>query len=110
MSKKEFVFFSSGDYEDLSYLHKLLLINNIESELQETQADSGQMGLEEILVVLISSAIIPSILDVIKVWLENRKIEVTISNKNTGKEIHLTSSNGKIPDSMINTLESFLNE
>lgn len=31
MCKKEFVFSSTGDYEDLSYLHKLLLINSIES-------------------------------------------------------------------------------
>lgn len=72
--------------------------------MKETQVNKGQMGLEEILIVLITSATIPSILNVIKAWIENRRIEVKIVN-NTGKEIHSTANNVKVPDSIINELE-----
>lgn len=108
MSKSEFIFLPTGDLEDLSYLHQLCMMNGIESKLQETQENHGQMGFEEFLIVLVSSATIPSVLNVISTWLQNRKKKITIVDKNKNVEIHLDSYNGKgFSDSEIEKLTSF---
>ncbi len=111
MSKGEFIFLPTGDLEDLSYLHQLCMINGIESKMQESQESHGQMGLEEFLIVLVSSAVIPNVLNVINTWLQNRKKKITIVDKNKGIEIHLDSYNGKgFSDSEIEKLTSFFKE
>lgn len=111
MSKSEFIFLPTGDLEDLSYLHQLCMMNGIESKLQESQENNGQMGLEEFLIVLVSSSVIPSVLNVINTWLQNRKKKITIVDKNKGIEINLESYNGKgFSDSEIEKLTSFFKE
>lgn len=108
MRKNEFVFFPNGNLEDLTYLYQLCMINGIESKLEDSHENHGQMGLEEILIVLISSAVIPNLLNVINIWIQNRKKELTIIDKKRGIEIHLDSNNGKgFSDSEIEKLTSF---
>lgn len=111
MRRNEFTFLPNGDLEDLSFLQQLCMINGIESKLVESNKDYGQMGLEEILIVLISSAVIPNMLNVINTWFQNRKKELTIIDNNKGIEIHLESNNGKgFSDSEIEKLTSFFNK
>lgn len=93
MLTKEYSF--SCESEDLIFLSQLMLINEIPTKIQKTENDLGEMGYEEIIIALISSAILPSILDVIKVWLENRQKELTIIDNSSGKEFRIKSSNGK---------------
>ena len=95
MKKGEFIFTSVGNDDDLEYLHQLFMINSVDSKMQETPLHDGEMGLEQILIALISSTIIPSVLNTINIWLQNRKKELIIIDKGSNKELHLISNNGK---------------
>lgn len=111
MRKKEYLFSCTGDFEDLSYLYQLFTINGVDSKLQETKANSNQMGLEEILIVIISSEIIPAIISALKVWFQNRKKELYIKDEKQGKEIHIVSHDGEMfSDSVMEKLLSFFEE
>lgn len=79
---------------ELATLQQLLQRNDIETKYVSMPPQEGQMGLEDILIVLISSAIIPSLLSTIDTWLSNRKQDFTFIDKNSGKEIHISSQNG----------------
>lgn len=108
MKKREFIFTSLGNNDDLEYLHQLFIINSVDSKMQGTPLHDGEMGLEQILIALISSTIIPSVLNTINIWLQNRKKELIIIDKDSGKELHLTSNNGKgFSDSEMDRINSF---
>ena len=95
MEKKQYNFSCSGDIEDLNDLHQLFVINGINSMMQEIPIDDGEMGLEEILIAVISSTVIPSVLDSISEWFPKGRKKIKIVDKNTGKEIYLESNDGK---------------
>lgn len=109
--KKEYIFSCSGDFEDLEYLHQLFVINGVDSKMEELPMHNGQMGMEELLIALISSAIIPSVLVSVNIWLQNRKKEIKIVDKKSKKEIHLISQNGKgFSDSEMEKIYSFFKD
>lgn len=95
MNNREYIFMCSEGLEDLEHLHQLFIIDSIDSEIQESSIVDAKMGFEEILIALISSAIIPQILHTINIWLQSRKKELIIIDKKTGKELKLESHNGK---------------
>lgn len=106
---KEFEFyFSNVDKKDVAVLKKLLLDTGCETKFVENQSVGGEMGVEEILLVLLSSQIIPVALSVFGIWLKNRKIEFTIKNKN--KELKVKLSNGKNLEKDLDLIKNFLNE
>lgn len=110
MEKKEYVFSCTGDFEDFNYLYQLFINNGIDSKLKGVPMQNHQMGLEEIIIVLISNSIIPSVLNIINIWLQNRGKEIKIIDNNTGKELYLKSNNGKcLSDSDIQKIQSFFN-
>ena len=111
MREREYLFSCTGDFEDLSYLCQLFTINGVDSKMQETKANSNQMGLEEILIVVISSEIIPAIISTLKIWFQNRKKELFIKDEKQGKEIHIVSRDGEaFSDSVMETLLSFFED
>lgn len=93
--KKEYVFSCSGDLEDLEYLRQLFIINGVDSKMEKFPMHNGQMGMEEVLIALISGPIIPSVLAAVSILLQNRKKEIKIFDKKNKKEIHLISQNGQ---------------
>lgn len=96
MRDKQYIFSCiNGEPEDLQYLYQLFNINDIDSKIQGLKIESDQMGLEEVVIVLITSAIIPSLIEAIKIWIENRGKKISIEDKKTGKKIVFDSKNGK---------------
>lgn len=81
--------------EDYLLLRQSLLLSGIKLEAQTAIHQENSMGIEEIIIALISSAVIPSLLDVIKVWMSGRKKELIIKDINSGKEVKLISNDGK---------------
>lgn len=111
MIKGEYVFSCKGDLEDLNYLHKLFIINGIESKKKSKSTNNGEMGLKEDLVVLITSSTFNSVINIIIIWMKNRKKEIKIVDKCSGREINLKSYNGKgFSDSQMDKLTSFFKE
>lgn len=108
MNKKEYIFSCIGELEDLIYLRQLFMINGVDSNMEDISINDGEMGLEEVLIASISSTIIPSVLNTINIWIQSRKKELKIVDKKTGKEIYLTSNNGKgFSDSELEKLYQF---
>lgn len=106
---KEFQFyFTNVDKKDVAVLKRLLLGTGCETKFVENEPIEGEMGFEEILIVLISSQIIPVALSVLGIWLKNRKIEFTIKNKN--KELKIKLSNGQNLEKDLELIKNFLNE
>lgn len=103
---KKYSFICNGNAENLSALQNLLRQENISTEIKNNVIENA-MGAEEILIALIGSAIIPSLISVIKVYLTNRSIELQIKDEETGKEISLKSKNGKIDGQLLSKLNSF---
>lgn len=95
MREKEFLFSCNGDFEDLNYLYQLFIVNDVDSKMREVQENSNQMGLEEVLIALISSKSIHAIISALSIWMQNRKKELYIKDESNGKEIHLVSHDGK---------------
>lgn len=111
MIKKEYLFTCTGDFEDLSYLYQLFTINGVDSKMRETKANSNQMGIEEILIVIISSEIIPAIISTLKIWFQNRKKELFIKDEKQGKEIHIVSRDGEaFSDSVMEKFLTFFED
>lgn len=95
MNKKEYVISCTSNSEELYQFSQLLRMNGIDSEIKHDNIKEGQMGLEEILTVLITSAVVPAIISAINIWNQNRKLDITIIETKTKKEIKLKSDNGK---------------
>lgn len=112
MKEDQYIFScSTGEFEDLQYLYELFNINDIDSEIQGLDNIADQMGLEDVVIALITSAVIPSVFNVIKIWLQNRGKEITIEKSDTGERIRLISKNGKaFSDSEMERLVSFFEE
>lgn len=95
MNEHAYEFSCYGDVVDIQYLNKLMIFNGIPTEKKVVSEDETSMGITEIIIALISSAIIPKILDTIVVWMESRKKELEITDMESGIKIHLTANNGK---------------
>ncbi len=111
MNKKEYVISCTKNTEDLHQLRQLLRMNGISSEIRDGNLKDGQMGLEEILTILITSAVIPSVISAINIWNQNRKVDITIIETKTKKEINLKSDNGKsLSPKLLKELKEFFED
>ena len=96
----EYLFSCTEDPTEIGALYRALQSIDCEVKMANTEIKQGEMGFEEILIVLISSAVLPAVLHVIETWLQNRKTELTITDKKTGKSLTFKSENGKIPKNL----------
>ncbi len=103
---KKYQFICNGDISDLVALKNLLEFEDVFSEFEQQKPQKNEMGMEQILITLIGSAVIPSIMKVIEVWLCNRSVELTIKDE-TGREINIQSNSGKIDENMLEQVKSF---
>lgn len=103
---KKYQFICNGDISDLVTLKNLLEFEDIFSEFEQKNVKGNEMGAEQILIALIGSAVIPSIIKAIEVWLCNRSIALTIKDE-AGREINIQSKNGKIDANMLEQIKSF---
>lgn len=101
---------SCENVEDLFFLKNLLEADSIAIKMQDNITEENAMGAEEIIIALITSTVIPSILNVIKTWIESKNIDLEITDLSTKKRIVIKSQNGKLTEDMKNVINKFFME